>query len=56
MVLTGKLKPFSFRILGKSFSNQISVEQGKIQLLLEIPCHFSEKKISQKSKKNYNLD
>jgi hypothetical protein len=29
-------------------SNQILVEQGKVQLLLEKPCHFSEKK-SQKS-------
>jgi hypothetical protein len=36
-------EPFSFGIFGKSFSNQILVEQGKVQLLLEKPCHFSEK-------------
>jgi hypothetical protein len=35
-------EPFSFGILGKSFSNQILVEQEKVQLLLEKPCHFSE--------------
>jgi hypothetical protein len=34
----------NFGIFGKSFSNQILVEQGKVQLLLEKPCHFSEKK------------
>jgi hypothetical protein len=43
-------EPFSFEIFGKSFSNQILVEQGNVQLLLEKPYHFSEKK-SQQSKK-----
>jgi hypothetical protein len=37
-------EPFSIEIFGKSFSNQILVEQRKVQLLLEKPCHFSEKK------------
>jgi hypothetical protein len=40
------LEPFSFGIFGKSSSNQILVEQGKVKLLLEKPCHFSENKFS----------
>jgi hypothetical protein len=43
------LEPFSCGIFVKSFFNQILVEQGKVQLLLKKPCHFSEKKINQKS-------
>jgi hypothetical protein len=39
-------EPFSFEICGKSFFYQNLVEQGKVQLLLEKPCHFSEKKCS----------
>jgi hypothetical protein len=42
------LKPFPFGIFVKSFFNQILVQQGKFQLLLKKPCHFSEKK-TQKS-------
>jgi hypothetical protein len=42
-------EPFSFEIFGKSFFYQNLVEEGKVQLLLEKPCHFSEKKIAQKS-------
>jgi hypothetical protein len=38
-------EPFSFEIFGKSFFYQTLVEQGKVQLLLEKPCHFSEKKL-----------
>jgi hypothetical protein len=41
-------EPFSFGILGKSFSNQILVEQGKVQLLLKNRAIF-QKKITQKS-------
>jgi hypothetical protein len=41
-------EPFSFRIFGKSFFNQILVEQGKKQLLLETLPFFLEK-IPQKS-------
>jgi hypothetical protein len=36
------LKSFSFGIFEKSFSYQILVEQGKVQLLLEKLCHFSQ--------------
>jgi hypothetical protein len=36
-------EPFSFEIFGKSFFYQNLVEQEKVQLLLEKPCHFSEK-------------
>jgi hypothetical protein len=39
---------FLLEFLEKKNSNQILVEQGKVQLLLEKPSHFSEKK-SQKS-------
>jgi hypothetical protein len=46
MVLT-ILNHFLLEFLEKK-SNQILVEQGKVQLLLEKPFHFSEKK-SQKS-------
>jgi hypothetical protein len=37
---------FPFEIFVKSFFNQILVEQGKVQLLLKKPCHFSEKNYS----------
>jgi hypothetical protein len=33
-------EPYSFEIFGKSFFYQNLVEQGKVQLLLEKPCHF----------------
>jgi hypothetical protein len=39
-------EPFSFEIFGKSFFYQNLVEQGKVQLLLKNPCHFSEKNCS----------
>jgi hypothetical protein len=39
-------EPFPFGIFVKSFFNQILVEQGKVQLLLKKPCHFSEKNYS----------
>jgi hypothetical protein len=39
-------EPFTFGIFVKSFFNQILVEQGKGQLLLKKPCHFSEKNYS----------
>jgi hypothetical protein len=35
-------EPFPFEIFVKSFFNQILVGQGKVQLLLKKPCHFSE--------------
>jgi hypothetical protein len=38
------LETYSFGIWGKIFSNQILVEQRKVQLFLEKPCHFSEQK------------
>jgi hypothetical protein len=38
------LEPFSFGIFGKSFSTQILVEQGKVQLLLEKSWPFFRKK------------
>jgi hypothetical protein len=38
-------EPFSIGIFIKSFINQILVEQGKVQLLLKKPRHFSEKKL-----------
>jgi hypothetical protein len=41
-----QLETFSFGIFGKSLFNQIFVEQGKDQLLLEKPCHLSEKNVS----------
>jgi hypothetical protein len=41
-------EPYSFEIFGKSFFYQNLVEQGKVQLLLKKPFHFSEK-IVQKS-------
>jgi hypothetical protein len=42
------LNHFFFVIFGKSFSNQILVEQGKVKFLLEKPCHF-QNFFSQKS-------
>jgi hypothetical protein len=39
-------EPFSFEIFGKSFFYQNLVGQGKVLLLLEKPCHFSEKNCS----------
>jgi hypothetical protein len=39
-------EPFSLEIFGKSFFYQNLEEQGKVQLLLEIPCNFSEKNCS----------
>jgi hypothetical protein len=39
-------EPFSFKIFGKSFFYQNLVEQGKVQLLLKKPCHFSKKHCS----------
>jgi hypothetical protein len=39
-------EPFPFGIFVKSFFNKILVEQGKVQLLLKKPCHFSEKNYS----------
>jgi hypothetical protein len=47
-------EPFSFEIFGKTFSNQILVEQGKVQLFLGKPGHFSEKK-TQKSETRYGI-
>jgi hypothetical protein len=38
-------EPFPFGIFVKSFFSQILVEQRKVQLLLNKPCHFSEKKL-----------
>jgi hypothetical protein len=46
-------EPFPFGIFVKSFFNQILVEQGKVQLLLKKPCHFSEK--NQKSGKRSEI-
>jgi hypothetical protein len=46
-------EPFSIGIFGKSFSSQILVKQGKVQLLLKKPCHFSEKKFKNQE---YALD
>jgi hypothetical protein len=38
-------EPYSFEVFGKSFFYQNLVEQGKVQLLPEKPCHFLEKKL-----------
>jgi hypothetical protein len=48
------LNHFLSKFLEKKNSDQILVEQGKVQLLLEKPCHFSEKK-SQKSGKRSGI-
>jgi hypothetical protein len=45
-----------FGILEKSFSHQTLVEQGKVQLLLKKPCHFSAKNYSKIRNTLWNFD
>jgi hypothetical protein len=49
-------EPFPFGIFVKTFFNQILVEQGKVQLLLKKPCHFSEKNYSKIGNTLWNFE